>query len=148
MKKTSVLLRILCGIVDFLIIMAPIQFIMMGVFQVSVRQADLFFKLLFAVYGALATEYFGMSLGKYFGRLKVIDVSGVKPPMMYSGLRELAKSLYFIPYIGWAAAAVSLLMMMVRTDGRALHDLIGNTRVAPCSFKASHEEETAGYDHE
>lgn len=147
MKKNSILLRFLCGIVDFIIIMAPIQFLMMGVFQVSVRQADLFFKLLYAVYGALMTEYFGMSLGKYFGRLKVLDVSGAKTPILYSGLRELSKSMYFIPYIGWTAGLISLGMMAVRKDGRALHDFIGNTRVFyACQTRA--KEGNPEYDNE
>ena len=60
MRKPGCVLRILCGLVDFLLIMIPIQFIMMGVFSVSLSQADLLFKLLFAVYGALLTEYMGM----------------------------------------------------------------------------------------
>lgn len=145
MKKTSILLRLLCGIVDFIIIMAPIQFLMMGVFQVSVRQADLFFKLLYAVYAVLMTEYFGMSLGKYFGRLKVLDVSGAKAPIMYLGLRELSKSMYFIPYIGWAAGFISLVMMAVRKDGRTLHDFIGNTKVF-YSCQTSAREEEPEYD--
>ena len=40
MRKPGCVLRILCGMVDFLLIMIPIQFIMMGVFSVSLRQAD------------------------------------------------------------------------------------------------------------
>ncbi len=130
MKRASnVLLRILCGAVDFFIILVPIQFIMMGVFNVSPGQADLLFKLLFAVYGALLTEYWGKTIGKYFGKLRVVDTSGVKPSIFYMGLRELTKALYLIPYAGWLLLLVSLVMMCVRKDGRTLHDLVGNTRV-------------------
>lgn len=130
MKRASnVLLRILCGAVDFLIILVPIQFVMMGVFGVSSGQADLLFKLLFAVYGALLTEYWGKTAGKYFGKLRVVDVSGRKPSIFYVGLRELTKALYLIPYAGWLLLLVSLVMMCVRKDGRTLHDLVGNTRV-------------------
>lgn len=129
MKKTKGILRILCGIVDFLIIMVPIQFIMMGIFQVSMRQADLFFQLLYAVYGALLTEYMGMTIGKYFGRLRVLDTSGAKPALLYVGLRELTKAIYFIPYIGWTVGFISILMMLIRQDGKALHDFVGNTTV-------------------
>lgn len=130
MKRASnVLLRILCGAVDFLIILVPIQFIMMGVFGVSSGQADLLFKLLFAVYGALLTEYWGKTAGKYFGKLRVVDISGSKPSIFYVGLRELTKALYLIPYAGWLLLLVSLVMMCVRKDGRTLHDLVGNTRV-------------------
>ena len=130
MKRASnVLLRILCGLVDFLIIIVPIQFVMMGVFGVSSGQADLLFKLLFAVYGALLTEYWGKTAGKYFGKLRVVDVSGSKPSIFYVGLREPTKALYLIPYAGWLLLLVSLVMMCVRKDGRTLHDLVGNTRV-------------------
>lgn len=129
MKKPGCILRLLCGAVDVILIMAPVQFIMMGIFDVSEGQADLLFKLLFAVYGALMIEYCGTTAGKYFGKLTVVDESGGKASMLYLGLRELAKSLYFIPVIGWAAGLASIIMIFVRKDGRALHDLIGNTRV-------------------
>ncbi len=130
MKKTVVALRILCGLLDALIVMIPLQFIMIGIFQVSTAQAELLYKFLFAVYGALFTEYLGSTPGKYLGRLRCKDVNGGKAPMMYTGLRELVKAMYFIPVIGWGAAAVSLVMMTVRRDGRTLHDMVGNTRVA------------------
>ena len=129
MRKPGCVLRILCGVVDFLLIMIPIQFILLGVFSVSLRQADLLFKLLFAVYGALLTEYMGMTAGKYFGKLRVADNRGGKAPILYVGLRELTKSLYLIPWLGWGLALVSLAMMAVRRDGRTLHDLVGSTRV-------------------
>ncbi len=129
MKKTVVALRVLCGLLDAIIVMIPIQFIMIGIFQVSTAQADVLFKFLFAVYGALFTEYLGSTPGKYLGRLWCKDVNGGKAPILYTGLRELVKSMYVIPVIGWGAAAVSLLMMAVRKDGRTLHDMVGNTRV-------------------
>lgn len=123
------LLRILCGIIDVIIILIPVQFIMIGVFDVSAKQADMLFMLLFAVYGVLFAEYMnGMTPGKYFGKIKVADISGAKPEMMYMGLRELAKSLYFIPYMGVLLAVISILMVMLG-NGRALHDYFGNTCV-------------------
>ncbi|MDC7291682.1 RDD family protein [Blautia schinkii] len=128
-KASNVLLRILCAAVDFIIILVPIQFVMMGIFNVSTRQADLLFQLLFAVYGTLATEYFGKTFGKYLGKLRVVDTSGQKPVMLYLGLRELSKALYLVPYAGLVLLAVSGMMMVVRKDGRALHDLVGNTQV-------------------
>lgn len=130
MKKISnMFLRILCGAVDFIIILVPIQFIMMGVFRVSTGQADFLFKLLFAVYGTLLTEYWGKTVGKFFGKLRVVDASGEKPEILYMGLRELTKSLYLVPYAGAVLLTVSILMMAIRRDGRALHDLVGNTKV-------------------
>lgn len=129
MKKPKAVLRILCGMLDAILVMLPIQLVMMGIFQVSTGQADLLYKFLFAVYGTLLTEYWGGTVGKYFGKLSVMDINGGKPPIMYMGIRELAKSMYFIPGIGWMAAFISLLMLFMRKDGRMLHDLIGNTRV-------------------
>lgn len=129
MKLSKSVLRILCGLVDAIIIMIPIQFIMMGVFQVSMRQGDLFLQLLFAVYGVLLNEYWGMTVGKYFGKLCIVDMDGQKVTMMYLGLRELSKSLYFIPYVGWGLCLISIIMMLVRKDGRTLHDFIANTNV-------------------
>lgn len=129
MKKTVVILRALCGLLDAMVVMIPLQFIMIGIFQVSAAQADVLYKFLFAVYGALFTEYMGGTPGKYLGRLCCEDINGGKAPILYTGLRELVKSMYFIPVIGWSAAAVSLIMMAVRKDGRTLHDMVGNTRV-------------------
>lgn len=128
-KASNILIRILCGSLDFLIILIPVQFVMMGIFHVSTGQADLFFKLLSAVYATLFTEYWGKTPGKYFGRLRVVDVSGQKPVMMYLGLRELTKTLYLVPYAGLVLLIISLVMMAVRKDGRTLHDLVGNTKV-------------------
>lgn len=129
MKKPKIVLRILCGVLDGMIVMIPIQMVMLGIFGVSSRQADLLFQLLFAVYGTLLTEYWGQTAGKYFGRLCIQDAGGGKAPVLYVGIRELAKALYIIPVFGWTACAVSIVMMIVRKDGRTLHDFAGNTRV-------------------
>lgn len=129
MKKTVAALRILCALLDAIILMIPIQFVMFGIFRVSAPQADLLYKFLFAVYGALFTEHLGGTPGKYLGKLCCEDADGGKAPLLYVGLRELVKSMYFIPVIGWLAAVASVVMMIVRRDGRTLHDLVGNTRV-------------------
>lgn len=133
MKKTVVVLRVLCTLLDAIILMVPLQFVMIGVFHVSAAQADLLYKFLFAVYGALFNEYLGGTPGKYLGRLCCVDADAGpeerKAPILYIGLRELVKSMYFIPVIGWLAAAVSVVMMAARADGRTLHDLVGNTKV-------------------
>ena len=142
MKKTVVLLRILCTFLDAILIMIPLQFLMMGVFRVPASQADLLYQFLFAVYGALFTEYIGGTPGKYLGKLCCVDVSGAKAPILYTGLRELVKSMYFIPVIGWLAAAVSIVMMTVRKDGRTLHDLAGNTKVICRSAREGEENDS------
>lgn len=129
MRITMVILRVLCGLVDTIIVMAPIQFIMLGIFGVSMGQAEFLFSFLYAVYGALLTEYWGQTVGKYFGKIRCVSASGGKAPILYVGLRELVKSMYFIPFIGGVIGLISLIMMIVRKDGRALHDLVGNTKV-------------------
>ena len=129
MKKTVAALRILCALLDAVILMIPMQFVMIGIFRVSVPQAELLYKFLFAVYGALFTEHLGATPGKYLGKLCCVDADGTKAPILYVGLRELVKAMYLIPVIGWLAAAVSVVMMAVRKDGRTLHDLAGNTKV-------------------
>ncbi len=124
------ILRLLCAVIDFIIVMMPIQFVMMGIFGVSQSQADLLFKFLFAVYGALLLEYMGgRTIGKWAGQLVVVDNDSEADGknMLYLGIRELSKSLYFIPYIGWAICLISIIMMFY--NGRSLHDVIGGTKV-------------------
>lgn len=127
-KWLKCLMRLLCGVIDYLLVLLPVQLLMLGIMQRSAGEVDILFRLLFAVYGALMIEYCGgATVGKKFGRLMVVDRSGVKAPMLYVGLRELVKSMYLIPVAGWIAGAVSVVMMLAA--GRTLHDMVGNTMV-------------------
>lgn len=129
-EKTWVkcLMRLLCGLIDYLLVLLPVQLLMLGVMQLNAGQADLLFRLLFAVYGVLMVEYSeGATVGKKFGRLMVVDRAGAKAPMLYVGLRELIRSMYLIPVAGWIAGAVSVVMMLA--TGRTLHDMVSNTMV-------------------
>lgn len=129
MKKVNGLIRILSFIADYIIISFPIIFIMVMCFNVSDSQADLLFKLLFAVYGTLFMEYMnGATIGKRFGRVKVVTVENAKPTLMEFGMRELVKALYFVPFIGWIFAAISTVMLFMR-EGRTIHDHISKTKV-------------------
>lgn len=131
MKQKQILmvvLRLGCGLIDLLLIQLPVQLLMMGVMGLNASQVDLLFRLLFAVYGTLMIEYnHGATVGKSVGRLIVVDVSGAKASILYVGLRELVRSMYLIPVVGWAAGVVSLVFLL--TTGRPLHDLVGNTKV-------------------
>jgi len=121
-------LRLLCALIDYLLLMLPVQLIMMYGIGVPVRSVDFLFRLLFAVYGTLMAEYnSGATVGKMFGRMMVVDSTGGKPPILYVGLRELVKSMYLIPYIGWACGAVSVVLLAAK--GTTLHDMAGRTRV-------------------
>lgn len=130
MKIRRSIIRMLCFCIDYIIVLIPIQFIMIGVLQASSSQAELLYKLLFVVYNALFIEYsHGQTLGKILGKVMVIDTSGTKASLMYLGIRELTKVMYLIPVVGWILGFISFVMMLVRTDGRTLHDLAGNTKV-------------------
>lgn len=127
-KWLSAVMRLLCGLIDYLILMFPVQLVMLFGMQIPVTSVDFLFRLLFAVYGVLMVEYnHGATLGKMLGRMVVVDKAGGPAPILYVGLRELVKSMYLIPVIGWAFGLVSAVMMFWR--GTTLHDMVGNTRV-------------------
>ena len=121
-------MRLFCGLIDYLLLLLPVQLIMLGVMQLDPLQVDLLFRLLFAVYGVLMIEYNnGATVGKSLGRLMVVDRTGTKATMLHVGLRELVRSMYLIPVIGWIAGLISVVMMFV--NDRTLHDMVGNTQV-------------------
>lgn len=131
MKKqicVKALLRLGCALIDYLLLLLPVQLLMLGVLQQNPSRVDFLFRLLLAVYGVLMIEYNnGATLGKRFGKLMVVDRSGTKATMLYVGLRELVRSMYLIPVAGWLAGLVSAVMMFL--TGNTLHDMVGNTRV-------------------
>ena len=121
-------MRLLCAVIDELILMVPVQFVLLAWIQTNALSADFLFRLLFAVYGVLMVEYNnGATLGKKIGRLKVVDRAGGKPPVLYVGLRELIRAMYLIPVAGWIAGLISTILMFAA--GTTLHDMAGNTRV-------------------
>lgn len=133
-------LRLACGLIDYLLLLLPVQLVMLGILQQSASNVDFLFRLLFAVYGVLMVEYNrGATLGKLFGKLMVIDRSGTKATMLYVGLRELVRSMYMIPVAGWLAGLVSVVLLFV--NGRTLHDMVGNTQVV---FRWEYEEQEEG----
>lgn len=128
MRKTSMLLRVLCSVIDLLVLMLPMQLLVIGVLGMNPVQANYLFILLWAVYGTLCCEFTGgMTLGKYCGKLCVLDRDGTKPSLMYLGLRELTKAMYLQPMVGWILMMISWMCYAVR--GTTLHDMIGRTRV-------------------
>lgn len=135
------LMRLGCALIDYLLLLLPVQLLMLGVMQLDSSRVDLLFRLLFAVYGVLMIEYNkGATVGKSLGHLMVIDRTGTKATMMYVGLRELIRSMYLIPVAGWIAGLVSVVMMFI--NGRTLHDMVGNTQVIyRWEFKPPEEDE-------
>lgn len=129
MQRVSGVMRILSTVIDVIVVSVPVIFVMMMYFGVSGTQADMMMELLLAVYGVLMIHYFdGATLGKKIGRMKVTTSDGVKVTLMEAGMRELMKSLYLIPLIGWVLAVVST-MMLFFGDGRTIHDRVSGTRV-------------------
>lgn len=121
-------MRLLCALIDYLLLLLPVQLLMLGIMQVEVSRVEFLFRLLLAVYGVLMIEYnHGATLGLSIGRMMVVDKAGCKATMLYVGLRQLVCSMYLIPVAGWIAGAVSLVMML--RNGNSLHDMAGNTKV-------------------
>lgn len=121
-------MRLLCALVDYLLLLLPVQFVLLVWIGTNTSSADFLFRILFAVYGVLMVEYnHGATLGKMLGRLKVVDRAGGKQAILYVGLRELVRAMYLIPLAGWAAGAISTVLMLTR--GTTLHDMAGGTKV-------------------
>ena len=123
------ILRLLSALVDFIIIMLPVQLLLMGVIGASEREATFLFQMLFAVYGVVmvTTTKYGQTIGKMLSKTAVRDSTGIKAVLMYTGMRELTKLLYFIPFLGWGIGLISIILMFIK--GRALHDYIADTGV-------------------
>jgi len=128
-KMKKGILRLLSALVDFIIIMLPVQLILLGVVGAGEREANFLFTLLFAIYGVLLISItrYGQTVGKIISKTAVRDSTGKKAVLMYIGMRELTKLIYFIPVLGWGIGFISVLLMFIK--GRALHDYIADTRV-------------------
>ena len=76
-KALRALMRLLCALIDYLVLMLPVQLVLLYWIGADPLSADFLFRLLFAVYGVLLVEYnHGATLGKMVGRLKVVDKAG------------------------------------------------------------------------
>lgn len=128
MKYSGLILRLLCQLIDSLIWLLPVQFIIVGVFGVPEMQALFLFTVLLAVYETICIISFkGRTLGKYLGKMHVIDKDMTYPTALYIGLRSLTKALYLLPFFGAVVALISLGMYI--TKGLSLHDIVGRTTV-------------------
>jgi len=123
------ILRLLSAMVDFIIIMMPVQLVLLGVIGATAREADFLFRLLFSVYGVvmISITFYGQTAGKMLSKTAVRDSTGKKAPLMFVGIRELTKLIYFVPLVGWALGIVSIVLMFIK--GRTLHDYIADTTV-------------------
>lgn len=139
-KTAKAVLRLGCACIDYMILMLPTQLLMLGVMGIDSSRVDFLFRLLFAIYGVLMIEYnHGATVGKSFGHLLVVDKTGGHATMLYVGLRELIRSMYLIPVIGWFFGIISVIMMFTRGD--TLHDMVGRTKVVLQSEYEREEED-------
>ena len=135
----KIFLRILCYLVDFIIIMFAVQIVLIGFLDMPMDVGltpITFFMMTYCIYNVLFTYYMhGQTPGKAVGRLCVVDdrqpVEESKkqstPELHALFLRETCKALYFFPIVGQLAGLVMLFMIII---GRApLHDRVGKTAV-------------------
>lgn len=91
-------------------------------------QIEILFNFLYAVYGVILIENLnGATIGKWFGKIKVISKDGGKLTLTESGMRELIKAMYFIPYIGWLLGAINCMLVVLKVT--TLHEFISNSKV-------------------
>lgn len=127
-RKVNGILRLFCGIIDYIIIILPVQVILMFFLRVPQAQIEILFKFLYAVYGVILIENFnGATIGKWFGKIKIISKDGGKPTMIETGIRELVKTMYFIPYIGWLLGVINCMLVLLKVT--TLHEFISNSKV-------------------
>lgn len=128
MKAMMTLVRLGGFCIDTLLVMVPTQLVTLDYLKLTPMQAQIYFVILFAVYGAVTTQAcHGMTAGKYFAKLEVLSRDGSRPSLMYLGLRELMKGMYFLPLIGPILAVVSVGLYLWK--GTTLHDSLGQTQV-------------------
>ena len=133
------LLRLLCYLVDFIIVMFAAQVVLIGFFDLPMNQGltpITFFIVIFCVYNVLFTYYMnGQTPGKALGRLFVVDEQApvtdgerrLKPELSALFLRESCKAFYSFPVVGWVAGVVAVFMLAI---GQVpLHDRVGRTIV-------------------
>ena len=68
--------RLLCALIDYLILMLPVQLVLLFWIQTNALSADFLFRLLFAVYGVLMIEY----NNGYYGRVVKVGLQSAQQP--------------------------------------------------------------------
>ena len=129
------LLRLLCGLVDFIIITVVCQIVFIGLFGMPMDSiAPLVLTMMvFCIYNGLFVRYMhGQTPGKAVGRLVVIDAefppSEMQKPEFHALLlREACKALYLVPVVGWAIGLAAIVMIIFKRE--PLHDKVGKTTV-------------------
>ena len=140
MRRVDGFIRVIAASIDYIIVSLPVYIVMIEVLKIPYFQGELLLKLLLAVYGTLFMEYMnGATIGKRLGACRVRTKEGTKPTLLELGMRELIKSLYFIPFVGWVLAMINVVLLFIG-EGLTIHDRIARTRVVYAWAKEPKEE--------
>lgn len=122
------LVRLGAFLIDTMLVMLPTQLITLDYLKLSPMQAQIYFVILFALYGAVCSYAFqGRTAGKYVGKLVTVSQDGTPPSLLYLGLRELMKGMFFLPLVGPVLALISAVLYLWK--GTTLPDRLGHTQV-------------------
>ena len=140
MRRVDGLIRIIAAFIDYIIVSLRVYIVMIEILKIPYSQGDVLLKLLLAVYGTLFMEYSsGATIGKSLGSCRVRSKDGTKPTLLELGMRELIKSLYFIPFVGWVLAMINVVLLFIG-EGLTIHDRIARTRVVYAWAEETKEE--------
>ncbi|MFD1433327.1 RDD family protein [Lacticaseibacillus yichunensis] len=128
MHTRYTIVRALAGLIDFIVAYVPAVIIFVFGLHTSTRNADLLGQAIFVLYNIVAlTGFHGQTVGKYFGHLKVDTAKLASQNVMFVGIREVTKVLFFTPVIGIPLLIVNLAVCLLK--GRTIEDYVGQTVV-------------------
>lgn len=127
-RVNYLILRTLSGSIDIIIILVPLFFIGLYIFEFSFKVSELYAQAGFLIYNILMIDWrHGQTLGKKIARLYVVFEEGEQVPLIKKGMREVAKLLYFLPIIGIFFCIISICLYLVKK--KFIHDMVGRSRV-------------------
>ncbi|MHA6603769.1 RDD family protein [Aerococcus urinae] len=119
--------RILSAFIDIILIYFPTVLVMQISFKTNIFTADVIGQIFYILYSLFLGNYTnGKTIGKYFGKLRVCYYENSNK-LIYIGLREVPKMLYFLPHVGFLFVMVSISIYLWK--GLFLHDIIGRSYV-------------------
>lgn len=127
MSWQNFILRILSFLIDLVMVYVPVLAICVLAFAIPFKVSDLYGQVIFVAYNILFSDSFKRTIGKKLGKLVTVYQDGAKAPLVKKGMREAAKLLYFLPYVG--PVFVLLSVALLKMKGKALHDYLGESEV-------------------
>lgn len=86
----------------------------------------------------MISSYHGQTIGKMFSRQQVVFNGVEEQSLLLVGVREVAKMLYFLPYIGLVILLVSVILSFFG-KGKMIHDFIAQSVVQEMPQKVKSE---------